>query len=1034
MSGSTWVWNGGTGQATISANWALVAGPGNAFGYPQAGDTAINAGGTVLTALDTQFNSNIIELGGTAAIAALSMMGDSGMNFANPTFAGTTVLSSSVAGNSTAESSVLDAAGSLVNKGTILADGPAGSSFTIAISGTTINGTYQPGYFINYGTIIADAGNAMTIAIAGTSELFNTGEIIANGGSLFIDAASNAIAGGYAPVVGMALIEGGGTIETNQTYAGTISGTAPEFIFGDSTTGDTLKIDNAAQFGARIVDFAQGDTIDLGTSLAVGIIAFTGTTGILELENNAGGTLASLVLASGSYASGTFFVSSGSADGFTLTTGADGDTLLTTDVQNAAWIGGSGTWQTASDWSTDSVPGLSDTPVIGMGSSSTLVVTTGSTSVSTTSLTLADPNALLQITSATSITSYGIQQVAGTMEVTSGNTLSTSFLRQYTAGTYLLLDPGSVLDITGHLNIGFASNGTVSIASGDTAGPLFAGTVLVNGGTLNAGPTQTVSGATGGFLAIGYDNAGAPATVTVQDGGTVSDTYSILSSDPTSFGVLTLTGSGTTWTDAGDPSDPQDSRGYMLIGYNDEASNTPAGVTATPYVAAAQLTVENGATLTEASRAYIGDTTDSAGTVTVTTGGLWDVAYATGGFLVVGWAGQGALIVSGGGTVEVGNSGTYRTNGKTASAGGIGIGYGGTSGSITVESGGLLLDAGGIGIGKGEQGQGTLDVVNGGTVVVTGNGIGDGVSAGSTGTVVVSGTASVVTLGTASTGISVGESGQGNFQILNGGTVSYLSDDSLSVGGNTGVSGTLLVSGAGALLTLGIATGGITVGNAGAGTLQVENGGTVTTSGRGLLVGEGAGGGTVLVSGTGSAIDIFGSAVAEAGDTFLFTLGSLLVGASGAGILDVSDGGTLDLPTGLMFVGQNSGVNGTVVVSGTNSLLTVGSTAIPQVGISGQGTLDVLSGGTVAIGYNGAIGVSNANPTVTSFIIGENHGSTGSVTVSGSGALLASADPVHVGQGGQGVLDVTDGGNFMITDPSYRYWYRHRHRRRQHRD
>jgi len=629
MSGSTWEWVGGTGQVTIAANWTLVAGSGNSLGYPQAGDTAIDTSGTVLTPPGTQFSSNMFELGGTAGAAILSTTGDNETDLVNPTFTGTTVLSSAVPGNSTAETSVLDAAGTFVNEGTIVADGPAGSNFTITVTTNTTGTTVTPGYFINYGTIAVGSGNSMTIAVAGTSELFNAGEIVVNGGSLFINAAPGAIAGGYAPIVGLALIEGGGTIETNQAYTSATSGSAPEFVFGDGTTGDTLKIDDVAQFGARIVNFEQGDTIDLGTLLTVGTIVFTATTGIVALESNAGTILASLVLTSGAYASGTFAVAGTSADGFTLATGADGDTLLTTDVQNAVWSGGLGTWQTASDWSTNNVPGLSSTSVIGAGSSSSVTVTTGSIPVSTASLTLDDPNAWWQITSATSVMPYGIQQIAGTIEVTSGNTLTTPFLRQYAAGNYLLLDPESMLDITGHLNLGFANGGTVNVTSGNTSGLQLAGTALINDGTLNAGPTQTVSGATGGQITIGDDTSGVPGTVTVEGGGTVSDTYSILSSDPTSFGALTLTGSGTNWTDAGDPNDPLNSRGDILIGYNNGASNTPAGTIAAPYVDAAQLTVENSATLTEASRAYIGDTTDSTGTVTVTSNGLWDIAYAT---------------------------------------------------------------------------------------------------------------------------------------------------------------------------------------------------------------------------------------------------------------------------------------------------------------------------------------------------------------------------------------------------------------------
>ena len=149
--------------------------------------------------------------------------------------------------------------------------------------------------------MIADAGNSMTIAVGGTSELFNVGLLQANGGTLVVNANPAAIVGGYGPVQGIALITNHGTFEINNAYPSGFSGafptdggSAPYFIFGDAKSGDTLKIDQVKQFGGRILGFAQGDTIDIGTSLSVGSISFDGNTGILALENATGTILASL--------------------------------------------------------------------------------------------------------------------------------------------------------------------------------------------------------------------------------------------------------------------------------------------------------------------------------------------------------------------------------------------------------------------------------------------------------------------------------------------------------------------------------------------------------------------------------------------------------------------------------------------------------------------------------------------------------------------------------------------------------------------
>lgn len=96
---------------------------------------------------------------------------------------------------------------------------------------------------------------------------------------------------------------------------------------------------------------------------------------------------------------------------------------------------------------------------------------------------------------------------------------------------------------------------------------LSGGSLLVNGGVLNAGTGQARGN--GGRLAIGLDGNGA-AAVTVQNGGatasTVTAAYTVLGSDATSSGTLSLCGNGTSWTDAIDPNDTLATRGYILVG------------------------------------------------------------------------------------------------------------------------------------------------------------------------------------------------------------------------------------------------------------------------------------------------------------------------------------------------------------------------------------------------------------------------------------------------------------------------------------
>ena len=417
---------------------------------------------------------------------------------------------------------MLNAAGDFVNQGSVLADGPAGSSFTLNIQPSGTGSTAVPGYFINYGTILVTDGNTLTINAAGNAALFNAGAIIANGGSVFINAASG-IDGGYVPVLGIAAIGGGGTLESNASYPSTISGTFPTYLFLDGHAGDTLKLDHAAQLSARISNFQAGDTIDLGGSFAIGQIVYNAASSVLALETGGGTILASFI--TGRATSGTWTVNptTGAAGPYVVSKGTNGDTLLTVTAAPANWNNSSGSWQTASAWSSGAVPTAGTAADIGFGSTASFTVTTGTAAAVAESLGLDDPNASLRITSTTSIAPSAISDYAGTIEVSAGKTLTGLNLRLYATAAVVTIDSGAVLDLTGRSNTGFENNGTIPIVSGNSSAAAVNGLLTVNGGTLNAGPG---GGQNGGFFGIGYDSASG--TVTAEAGGAVTDTYALL--------------------------------------------------------------------------------------------------------------------------------------------------------------------------------------------------------------------------------------------------------------------------------------------------------------------------------------------------------------------------------------------------------------------------------------------------------------------------------------------------------------------------
>lgn len=291
-------------------------------------------------------------------------------SFLNPSIDGNSVISNKVTstgtfvGNTTPGTSLLGIAGPFVNEGSIIANGPTGGSFTVAVSDTKVAGTLERGYFINYNNIEVDAGNVMTITVGAGSEFFNVGEISVKGGSLRFSAAAGAIDGGYAGGSGAVVITGGGAFETNAGYSATSVSSVPIYAFADSHTGNTLKIDNIGSFGCAILGFGENETIDLGTAIAVGKIAFNNTTGILNLFGN-GSITASLLFGSGNFLNGTTTVAGGVAGSFSIGTGADGNTVLTTNVRNNVFTNNSGSWQTAGLWP-NGTPGTMDTAFIGI--------------------------------------------------------------------------------------------------------------------------------------------------------------------------------------------------------------------------------------------------------------------------------------------------------------------------------------------------------------------------------------------------------------------------------------------------------------------------------------------------------------------------------------------------------------------------------------------------------------------------------------------------------------------------------------------
>ncbi len=323
---------------------------------------------------------------------------------------------------------------------------------------------------------------------------------------------------------------------------------------------------------------------------------------------------------------------------------------------------------------------------------------------------------------------------------------------------------------------------------------------------------------------------------------------------------------------------------------------------------------------------------------------------------------------------QAGGTGTLTATTKTEGTAGIGGGFVGAGGTITI-NGGTVEATGGsnaAGIGGGASGAGGTITINGGTVTATG--------------------------GSAAAGIGGGQNGAGGTITINGGTVT-------ATGGSEGNGGA-----------------GIGGGSAGAGGDVTITGGTVTATGNGSY-GKGIGSGSEYASN--GTCSISGSAVvfasAESSNAIGNTSGSdnwngiVFQGNSGQVYGDVtleddltiSDGKTLTVPDGSTLT-IPEGVTVTGGIS-TDSGGTVNNSGTVTGGVIGGGAVNVPStvsvtvtpspatyGSTVSITANISQASSNALTRAAAnqveFFVGtgNNRQSLGTVNVSGNTAILSN--------------------------------------------
>lgn len=706
---------------------------------------------------------------------------------------------------------------------------------------------------------------------------------------------------------------------------------------------------------------------------------------------------------------------------------------------NAEWIGSTGVWSNANDWTCfiggmggSCVPNGNDFGVsISDGGSVTL-------DINATTQTLQIDNGSSLTVSGFSLGNADLDSIGtGTLTITGGGVVS-----DQGAGADVGLDPGSSGSVT------VSGAGSQWNSTGFVIGAFGQGTLTVeNGGAVTtvAGAVGELSGASGAITITGsgsqlnaealFIGPGGQGTLTVENGGALN--ISGLNSEvgvgeSGGSGTVTVIGSGSQVTGSGNWYVGLGGQGTLLVLQSATGSSdgldigtipggqgtmtlTDAGTTWTNGsvnvtvgdAGTGTLTVQNGAVLNTSGNVLVGNQAGlppSSGTVTVTGSGSQLNSTAN---MDVGVAGEGTLTIENGGVV---NSAGVR----------LGINPGGT-GTVTVTgSGSQLISTAAVNVG--ELGVGTLTVQQGATG--SSSGLDIGLSAGGQGTMLL--TDANTTWTNSFANATIGDAGTGTLTVQNG---AVLVTNGVSLGNQVGSSGTVTVSGSGSVLNSQGFVDDVGVSGKGTLTLQMGAGGSsggldigVEASGQGsmLLAGanitwtNGFGAGNVTVGDAGTGV------VTVAGGAVLSNSGNLIVGneAGASGVLNILNKGQVTDVVGT--IGNLAESTGKVLVTGAGSTWT--NTNAVSIGINGTGTLTVEDGGVVSataivIGANGT--VDDKTGTLVGGVTVNAHGTLdplgvaniiGSLTESSGGNVVLDVAGTQTGQLGQ--LDITGSGTF----------------------
>ena len=569
--------------------------------------------------------------------------------------------------------------------------------------------------------------------------------------------------------------------------------------------------------------------------------------------------------------------------------------------------------------------------------------------------------------------------------IANGGTIKASGTSQSAAGAFL--DAGGTIEnltsnaVFGGVGWGAIVEGAAGTITNngtfDSSGASGLGVDLTAGGTIdNAGTAATISGAfDGARISAGAAGAGA----SVQNAGTIEGTVGVdFKSGPTpAVGTLTNDGliESTTGTSgyavefgAGAERLVLLSAGSFVGGVLGD--NAPGSSTTLELAAGTGGTLSgtgnDGGTVTDGAGGF---GYSAIGTIVVDTGAAWTAA-AGGTF--------DTLNIAGGLTVA---AGAVSVSGSLANAGAISI-----SGGTLIAATGVLADLGVITVGPGA----TLKAAGGGIAAA---GTSDILIGGSP-TAALDASGAGATVNSNGYRIAIGSSEEGSAQVSQGATLlagtPFAADEAIVIGG-TGATGQLTVTDPGSRLT---ATGQLTVGLGGAGSLLIENQATAGTGGNAADATEGF---DVAQLAGGS-----GQATVTGNQSLLTNVGRFVIGDAALGSLSIAAGATVMTTPGTAaglpgaVIANAAGASGSSVdVSGSGSNWRV--TGLLNVGVDGSGSLQISGGATVVASSLDAGDIATA---------------IGQLSVSGAGSAFLVAGSATVSDDGTGVLSVLNGASF----------------------